>query len=164
MEYLVKDSTFWVAVAMAIFLIVMVYLGVPGMVAKMLDARADAIRDELDQARKLRQEAEATLKQYEAKRAEAEQQAQMVVASAKAEAERIATEANLALQAQIERKTKAAEQKIAQAETAALAEVRAAAAAAAVQAAEAVLKGQMTEAKGDALTDAAIRELRSKLH
>jgi F-type H+-transporting ATPase subunit b len=164
MEHLIQDSTFWVAVAMAIFLVVMVYLGVPGMVTKMLDARADGIRDELDQARKLRHEAEATLKQYEAKRVEAEQQAQSIVANAKAEAERIAAEANAALQAQIERKTKAAEQKIAQAETAALAEVRAAAAAAAVQAAESVLKGQMTEAKGEALIDAAIRDLRAKLH
>jgi F-type H+-transporting ATPase subunit b len=164
MEHLIQDSTFWVAVAMAIFLIVLIYLGIPGMVAKMLDARADAIRDELDQARKLRHDAEATLKQYEAKRVEAEAQAQSIVANAKAEAERIAAEANAALQAQIERKTKAAEQKIAQAETTALAEVRAAAAAAAVQAAESVLKGQMTETKGDTLIDAAIRDLRAKLH
>jgi F-type H+-transporting ATPase subunit b len=164
MAELVQDSTFWVAVALLIFLIVIVYLGIPGMVTKMLDARADGIRSELDQARKLRQEAEATLKQYDAKRVEAEKQAQDIVANAKAEAERIAAEANAQLQAQIERKTKAAEQKIAQAETAALAEVRAAAAAAAVQAAEAVLKGQMTEAKGDTLIDTAIRDLRAKLH
>jgi F-type H+-transporting ATPase subunit b len=164
METLVQDSTFWVAVALLIFLAVIVYLGIPGMVAKMLDARADGIRNELDQARRLRQEAEATLKQYEAKRVEAEQQAQAIVANAKAEAERIAAEANAQLQAQIERKTKAAEQKIAQAETAALAEVRAAAAAAAVQAAETVLKGQMTENKGDTLIDSAIRDLRAKLH
>lgn len=164
MEHLVQDATFWVAVAMAIFIILMIYLGIPGMIAKMLDARADGIRNELDQARKLRQEAEATLKQYEAKRVEAEQQAQAIVANAKAEAERIATEANAQLQQQIERKTKAAEQKIAQAETSALAEVRAAAASAAVQAAEAVLKRQMSDAKGDALIDAAIRDLRAKLH
>lgn len=164
MDQLIQDSTFWVAVALLIFLGVIAYLGVPGMIAKMLDARADGIRNELDQARKLRQEAEATLKQYESKRVEAEKQAEGIVANAKAEAERIAAEANAQLQQQIERKTKAAEQKIAQAETAALAEVRAAAAAAAVQAAEAVLKGQMTETKGDGLIDAAIRDLRTKLH
>jgi F-type H+-transporting ATPase subunit b len=164
MEQLVQDSTFWVAVALVVFLVVIVYLGIPGMVAKMLDARADGIRTELDQARKLRQEAEATLKQYEAKRIEAEQQAQSIVANAKAEAERIASEANAQLQQLIERKTRAAEQKIAQAETAALAEVRAVAAAAAAQAAEAVLTAQMTEAKGDTLIDSAIRDLRAKLH
>lgn len=164
MAELVQDATFWVAVAMAIFLILMVYLGIPGQIAKMLDARADGIRNELDQARKLRQEAEATLKQYESKRVEAEKQAQDIVANAKAEAERIAVEANAQLQQLIERKTKAAEQKIAQAETSALAEVRAAAAAAAVQAAEAVLKGQMTESKGDTLINSAIRDLRAKLH
>lgn len=164
MAELVQDSTFWVAVALAIFFVVMVYLGIPGQIAKMLDARADGIRNELDEARKLRQEAEATLKQYEAKRVEAEKQAQDIVANAKAEAERIAAEANAQLQQYIERKTKAAEQKIAQAESAALAEVRAAAAAAAVQAAEAVLKGQMTESKGDTLINSAIRDLRAKLH
>ncbi len=164
MAELVQDSTFWVAVALAIFLAVLVYLGIPGMIAKMLDARADGIRNELDQARKLRQDAEATLKQYEAKRVEAESQAQAIVANAKSEADRIAIEANAQLQQLIERKTKAAEQKIAQAETAALAEVRAAAAAAAIQAAESVLKGQMTETKGDALIEAAIKDLRAKLH
>lgn len=164
MEHLVQDPTFWVAVAMLVFIVVMFYLGVPGMVLKQLDARADAIRDELNQAARLRQQAEATLKQYEAKRMEAEAQAGQIVANAKAEAERVAAEANAQLQALIERKTKAAEQKIAQAETAALAEVRAAAATAAGQAAEAVLKGQMTEARGDVLIDAAIRDLRAKLH
>lgn len=164
MEHLLQDPTFWVAVAMLIFLGVVFYLGVPGQMAKQLDARANAIRDELDQAAQLRRQAEATLKQYETKRADAEAQASQIVANAKAEAERIAAEANAQLQALIERKTKAAEQKIAQAETAALAEVRAAAATAAVQAAEAVLKGQMTEAKGDAMIDTAIRDLRAKLH
>jgi F-type H+-transporting ATPase subunit b len=164
MPEFMQDPTFWVGVSLVLFLIIAAYFGVPGMVAKQLDARADAIRSELDQAKNLRLQAEATLKQYEAKRAEAEAQAQGIVANAKAEAERLAAEANVQLQQQIERKTKAAEQKIAQAETAALAEVRAAAAAAAVQAAEAVLKGQMTESKGDALIDDAIRDLRAKLH
>jgi F-type H+-transporting ATPase subunit b len=164
MAELILDPTFWVAVALGLFVALVWYLGVPGLVAKQLDARADAIRAELDQAKRLREEAAAVLKDYEAKRALAEADAQKIVAGAQAEALRLAEEARAALQAQIERKTRAAEQKILQAESAALAEIRAAAAAAATKAAAQILQEHVTGAKADEITEAALRDLRAKLH
>ena len=164
MPEIFSDPTFWVAVALGIFVVITIYLRVPGTVARQLDARADAIRGELDEAKRLRTEAEDVLKQYEAKRRDAEVEAQQIVAAAKAEADRLAQDAKAQLQAYIERRKKAAEQKITQAESAAIAEVRAAAASAAINAAEVVLKAQMTEAKADAIADAALRDVRAKLH
>jgi F-type H+-transporting ATPase subunit b len=161
---ILNDPTFWVGVGLAIFVIVVVRMKVPGMVAAQLDARSAAIRNELDQAQRLRAEAQGILRQYEAKRGEAEVEAQAIIAAARVDAERIGKEAEAQLHAHIERRAKAAEQKIAHAESAAIAEVRAAAASAAIAAAEQLLKAQMTDAKADALADAAIKELGSQLH
>jgi F-type H+-transporting ATPase subunit b len=158
------DPTFWVAVGTAIFIAVVVWRRVPQMVAKMLDDRAAAIKGELDEAKRLREEAEVLLKEYRAKTANAAQEAQAIIDAAKASAERMAADARAQLAVQIERRGKMAEQKIAQAEAEAIADVRAAATAVAAAAAAEVIGKQTTEAKGDALIESAIRDLRTKLH
>ncbi|MDZ4867882.1 MAG: F0F1 ATP synthase subunit B [Alphaproteobacteria bacterium] len=158
------DPTFWVAVGTAIFLGVVVWQRVPQMVAKMLDDRAAGIQAELTEAKRLREEAEAILKEYRAKTANAAQEAQAIIDAAKLSAERMATDARAQLAVQIERRGKMAEQKIAQAEAEAIADVRAAATATAAAAAAEVIGKHMTETKGDALIDTAIRDLRTKLH
>ncbi len=159
-----EDPTFWVAVGTAIFVGVVVWQRVPQMVGKMLDDRAAAIQAELTEAKRLREEAEAVLKEYRAKTANAAQEAQAIIDAAKASAERMAADARAQLAIQIERRGKMAEQKIAQAEAEAIADVRAAATATAAAAAAEVIGKRMTETKGDALIDTAIRDLRTKLH
>ena len=164
MTGLLGDPTFWVAVGTVLFIGLVVWQRVPQMVAKMLDDRAAAIKSELDEAKRLRAEAETLLAEYRAKTANAAQEAQAILDSAKANAERMAADARAQLAVQIERRAKMAEQKIAQAEAEAIAEVRAAATAVATAAAGTVIGKQMTESKGDALIDGAIRDLRTKLH
>ena len=98
-----EDPTFWVAVGTVLFILVLIWQKVPGMVAKMLDKRAAAIKAELDEAKRLREEAEVLLKQYRAKTAGAQQEAQAIIEAAKASAERMAADARTQLQQQIER-------------------------------------------------------------
>ncbi|MEQ1866613.1 MAG: F0F1 ATP synthase subunit B [Micropepsaceae bacterium] len=159
-----EDPTFWVAVGTVLFIALLIWRKVPGMVAKMLDERAAGIKAELDEAKRLREEAEALLKQYRAKTAGAQQEAQAIIDAAKASTERMAADARVQLQQQLERRAKMAEQKIAQAEAEAIAEVRAVATAVAANASAAVIGQRMTDAKGDELIDGAIRDLRTKLH
>lgn len=139
-------NTLWAFVGLILFLLVLVYYKVPGMLTGALDKRGDKIRDDLDQARRLREEAAALLAEYQAKRAAAEKEAAEIVESAKAEAERLAAEASASLADMIERRKKAVETKIAQAEQAAVAEVRAVAADVAIRAATAILGDKV---KGD---------------
>ena len=133
------DAEFWVAVAFFIFVGILGYFRVHKLVVKHLDERRDRIKAELDEARRLKEEAQALLAQYQRKQQEAEREAQAIVASAKAEAERLAAEAKTKMEDFVARRTKMAESKIAQAEAQALADVRAAAAEAAVAAAETIL-------------------------
>ena len=158
------DPTFWVAVGTVLFVLLLIRLKVPGQVTKMLDSRADGIRAQLEEAKRLRVEAEALLAEYRRKTANAVMEAQAIIDAAKASADRMAEEAKIQLQHQIERRAKMAEQKIAQAEADAIADVRAAATSVAAQAAGAVIAKRMTEPKGDALIDGAIKDLSSKLH
>jgi len=123
-----EDPELWVAVAFLIFLGILAYFGVPKMALSALDARSDRIKQALDEAHRLRSEAQAVLVQYQQKRAEAEKEAQAIIVSARVEAERLAGEAKGKVEEFIARRTKMAESKIAQAEAQALADVRAAAA------------------------------------
>jgi len=139
----------WVAIGFLLFLGLLVYLGAHRKLVGSLDARQARIRSELDEAARLRREAEALLADFERKGREAEREAEAIIASAKIEAERHAAEAKLRMEDFVARRTKMAEAKIAQAEAQALADVRAAAADAAVAAAEKILataaKGQVAE-------------------
>ena len=156
-------ASIWATVALLIFLGLLVYLGVPKMVGRLLDARINKVKDDLAEAARLRSEAEALLIEYEAKRKSAEAEAAGIVAAAQAEANRLADEAQASLTDLINRRTRAVEQKIAQAEAQALADVRARSADIAVEAARLILERQMPE-KGPGLLDQAIRDVGTRLN
>ena len=141
------DAEFWVLVAFVIFVGAMIYIGVHKKLAAALDDRQARIKAELDEARRLKDEAKALLEQYHRRQQDAEREAGEIVAGAQAEAERLAAEARSKLEDFVARRSKMAEAKIAQAEVQALADVRAAAAEAATAAAERILtqsvKGQV---------------------
>lgn len=157
------DAAFWAFVALAVFVVVIVYLKVPGMIGKALDGRIKAIENELAEAERLRQEAKFLLEEYEAKRQAATTEAEGIVAAAREEAFRMTAEAKTSLETLIARRTRAVEDKIAQAESQAVAEVRARSADVAIEAARAVLTRQMSQ-KSDALVEQAIKDVGSKLN
>jgi F-type H+-transporting ATPase subunit b len=140
----------WVAIGFLCFLGLLAYLGAHRKVIEALDQRRSRIKSELDEARRLREEAQALLAEFERKGREAETEAAAIIAGAKAEAERLAVEAKARMEDFVARRTKMAEAKIVQAEAQALADVRSAAADAAVAAAEKILS---TAAKGKVAED-----------
>jgi F-type H+-transporting ATPase subunit b len=159
-----STAEFWVAVAFIGFVGLLVYYKVPGMVTKALDDRADAIRSELDEARRLREEAQQLLADYQRKSREAEQEAASIIAQAKREAEALASETRKGLAETLERRTKLAEEKIARAEAQALGEVRSAAVDSAISAAERILKSKVTPDVNSRLVDQSIGDLKGKLN
>lgn len=164
MSALLSDATFFVAIGLAVFIGILVWKKVPGMIGKMLDEKSAAIAKELDDARKLREDAAALLSSYQRKQRDAEREADDILAGARAEAERIQAEARTQTAQVIERRTKLAEQKIAQAELSALAEVKAAAADAAIAAARTIIEKRMGEDEARSYANASLNELRSKLN
>jgi F-type H+-transporting ATPase subunit b len=158
------SEEFWVAVAFVIFIGVLVYMGVPQKLIESLDQRSARIKAELDEARRLRDEAEELLAQYQRKQREAEREAEAIIAEAKNEAERVAAEAHGKMEEFIVRRTKLAETKIGQAEAQALADVRAAAADAAVAAAEKILREAAKGKVADELIAQGIADLKAKLN
>lgn len=158
------NTEFVVTIAFLIFLGVLVYFRVPGMAAKMLDKRADTISGELDEARRLREEAQALLASYQRKQAEVQEQADRLVAHAREEGEAAAEEARKALEASIERRLRAAEDQIASAEAAAIREVRGRAVDVATAAAADVIRARMTAQRQNALIDASIETVAKRLH
>ncbi|MER9960973.1 F0F1 ATP synthase subunit B [Mesorhizobium sp. M0045] len=157
-------ATLWATVALVIFLGIAIYIKVPGMIAKALDARADKISSELEEARRLREEAQQLLGQYQRKRKEAEQEAAAIVAAAKREADMLAAEAHKKTEDYVARRTALAEQKIGQAEREAIGEVRASAVDIAVEAARALLAGKIDTKAGADLFNASLQDLKSKLN
>jgi len=137
------DSTAWATVALVLFLALLAYLKVPGYIARALDDRAQRIRNELDEARKLREEAQQLLAEFQRKRKEAEQEAEEIVAAATREAENIVTEAKQKTEEFVVRRNAVAEQKIAQAERDAVNQVRSSAVDIAVAAAERILSDKV---------------------
>ena len=158
------EPEFWVAIAFVILMGVFAYFGIHRTVLKTLDHRSDRIRAELDDARRLKEEAAKLLAQYKARHASAEREAQDIIASAKAEAERIASEAKTKMEDFVARRTRTAESKIALAEAQALADVRAAAADAAVTAASTILSQSVKGQIADDLLTKGIAEVREKLN
>ena len=155
------DPEFIVAVGFVIFVSLTIYLGMHKKINSALDSRASRIEAELAEATKLRTEAEALLASFEARRAEAQAEAEAVVAQAHAEAERIASEAHARISEFVQRRTKQAEEKISLAETQAAADVRAAAADAAIKAAETVLRGETQGDFGSELIGKGIADLKT---
>jgi F-type H+-transporting ATPase subunit b len=159
-----EDPETWVAIAFIILMGVFAYFGIHRTVLTTLDHRRDRIKAELDDARRLRDEAAKLLEQYKARRASAEREAEEIVAGAKADAERIASEAKAKLEDFVTRRTKTAESKIALAEAQALADVRAAAAEAAVAAASTILSQSVKGEVADDLLAKSIKDVREKLN
>ena len=153
-----------IVIGFLLFVGILVYFGVPGMIGRLLDKRADQIRADLDEARALREEAQTILASYERKQKEVQAQAERIVTTAKAEAEAAAAQARADLDASIVRRLAAAEDQIASAEKSAVREVRDRAVAVAVAAAGAVLKKQMTQQSAEALIDQSIAEVEKRLH
>jgi F-type H+-transporting ATPase subunit b len=158
------QAEFWVAVAFVILMGVFGWFGIHRTILKALDTRAARIRQELDDARRLRDEAAALLADYKARHAAAEREAADIITSAKEEAERIAAEAKTKMEDFVARRTKTAEGKIALAEAQALADVRAAAADAAVTAATTILSQSVKGSVADDLVSQGIGEVRAKLN
>ncbi len=164
MAKLIDNPEFWVLVAFLIFVGMLLKAKVPAMVGKALDDRAEAIRKDLDEAARLRKEAEQLLADYQRKAREAEEEAKSIIEAAKREAENVAADAKKSLTESLERRTKIAEDKIARAEAQALSEVRSTAVDAAVAAAERILSGKASGATGASLIDQAIKDLKTKLN
>jgi len=158
------EPVFWVMIAFFGFVALVLYKGVPGMIAKALDKRAEAIRNELDEARRLRDEAQALLADYQRKSREAENEAQAILEQAKRESAALASETRQNLAESVERRTKLAEEKIARAEAQAVSEVRASAVESAIAAAEKILKARSTGPTANALVETSIRDLGGKLN
>ena len=157
-------AEFWVAVAFFGFVGLLVYYNVPGMITKALDDRADAIRSELDEARRLREEAQQLLADYQRKSREAEDEANAIIEQARREAEALAAETRQSLKESLERRTKLAEEKIARAEAQALNEVRSAAVDSAVAAAERIIKRKVTPDVNARLVDQSIGDVKRRLN
>jgi F-type H+-transporting ATPase subunit b len=158
------NAEFWVAVAFVLFIAVLIKLGAHRVIIGALDDRSARIKAELDEAKRVREEAQALLADYQRRRSEADREADAIVVAAKAEAERVAAEAKAKVEDFVARRTKMAETKIAQAEAQAVADVRAAAADAAVAAAEKILGDTAKGKIADDLIAQGIRDFKAKLN
>ncbi len=161
---LLHDSHFVVAISFVLFFGLLAYLGVHKLLGGLLDRRADRIREELDEVRRLREEAQAIFAEFERKHREVDTQVGEIVAHAKAEAEQAAERAKADLAASIERRLKGAEEQIAMAEANAVREVRDRAVQVAIAAAAEVMAARLTDARADALVDDAIERVGERLH
>ncbi len=161
---LLQDSHFVVAISFFLFFGLLAYLGVHKFLGRALDQRADRIREELDEVRRLREEAQAIFAEFERKHREVDTQVGEIVAHAKAEAEQAAENAKADLAASIERRLRGADEQIAMAEANAVREVRDRAVQVAVAAAAEVMAARLTAGKADALIDAGIESVGEKLH
>ncbi|MGD9862151.1 MAG: F0F1 ATP synthase subunit B [Pseudodonghicola sp.] len=158
------NTNFVVLIAFIVFVAIVAYFKVPGMIGGALDNRAAGIKAELDEARALREEAQTLLASYERKQKEVQEQAERIVAHARADAAAAAEQAKLDLEKSIARRLVAAQEQIASVEAAAVKEVRDQAVIAAVAAAKEVIAKQMTAAEGNKLIDSAIADVETKLH
>jgi F-type H+-transporting ATPase subunit b len=156
-------ATIWATIALIIFIGIVIYAGVHKTIAKTLDDRIKKIETDLAEAEQLRKEAKALLDDYARRREEAEKEAQSIVDAAREEAFRLTAEAKDSLEAMVARREKAVNDKIAQAEAQAVAEVRARSADLAVEAARVVLTRQMAQ-KGDALVEQSIKDVAARLN
>jgi F-type H+-transporting ATPase subunit b len=153
------DPSLWVAVAFFGFVGLLVHYKIPGKMIAALDDRADQIKSELDEAQKLREDAQTVLAEYQRKQRDAVQEAEEIITLAKKEAETLAVETEQKLTEQLERRTQQAEEKIARAELQAINEVQSLAAEMSVKAAEQILRKSVTGKKADNLIDDAIKAI-----
>ncbi len=159
-----NNTDFVVLLGFLVFIGVLLYFKVPALLTGMLDKRAEKIREELDEARALREEAQTILASYERKQKEVADQSAAIVAAAKSEAEAAAAQAKADLQDTIARRLQAATDQIASAEQAAVREVKDKAASVAIAAAASVMSTKLSDEKASGLIDAAIKDVSAKLH
>ena len=167
MEFLkavLQEPDFWEGLGLVIVVCGFLYVGVPGIITGALDKRAKEIEVELTQALQLRKEAEVVLTNYRERAKEAGKEAETILRDAKADAERFAEEARTALRAQLERRAKQAQDRIAQAERQAILEIRTLAADAAASAAEKIITSRIDDQKAGALIAQSLGELPAKLN
>jgi F-type H+-transporting ATPase subunit b len=158
------DATFWATVALVLFLAIIFYLKVPGMIGRSLDGRAAKIAKELEEARKLREESQQLLAEFQRKRKEAEKEAGEIVEAARREAAILVQDAHKKSEEYVARRTAMAEQKIAQAERDAVNEVRSTAVDIAIEAARKILETKVDAGADAALFSSSVQELKSKLN
>ena len=158
------DASFWALVSLILFLALLAYLKVPGMLTKSLDDRADKIRSELDEARRLREEAQQLLAEYQRKRKDAEKEASEVIAAAEHEAAGLVADARQKTDDYVKRRTAMAEQKIALAEAEAINEVRQSAVDIAVSAAQTIIAEKADDKTTGELFKSSVAELKERLN
>ena len=158
------NTDFVVLIGFLLFLAIIFYFNVPSILGGLLDKRAEGIKSDLEEARALREEAQALLASYERKSREVADQAERIVAQAKADAEAAAAQARADLEKSIARRLAAAEDQIASAEDKAVRSVRNRAVEVAVAAAAEALAKGMAAADANALIDNAIGEVERRLH
>jgi F-type H+-transporting ATPase subunit b len=163
MTGILGDPEFWVLVAAVVFVAVVWKRGRQTVVGS-LDSRAARIRTELEAAVRLREEAERTLAEYQAKQREAAAEAEAIIARARAEAEQIAAQSQRDIEETLRRRELLTRERIAQEQAKALAEIRAIAVDVAVSAARQTIAASLDEKRGAALIDDAIAELPRQLH
>ncbi|MAL78611.1 MAG: F0F1 ATP synthase subunit B [Sneathiella sp.] len=161
---MLQDPSFWVAVAFFAFLAVLVYYKVPPLIVRQLDARADKIRAELDEAKRLREEAQVLFADYQRRQHEAMQTAEDIVAKAKEDAEILRAQSVKELEIALARRQEMAEAKIRQAEEKAVAEVQGIAVDVAIAAASKLMQDGMKADKANALIDQSIKDLQTHLN
>jgi F-type H+-transporting ATPase subunit b len=161
---LALDNTFFAFVALILFLGIVIYAGAHRKAAAALDSRAAQISKDIADARKLREDAEALLAEYKQKKRDAEKEAEGIIAQARADAAAFAEDAKRKLSDSLTRRTKQAEQKIAQAEAAAIKDVREAATDLAIKAATTVIAANTKGKGGEKLVAESIAAVKSSLN
>lgn len=154
----------WVLVSFVLFVSLLVYYKIPNKIAKALDDRANRIQAELEEARRLREEAQSILADYQRKRRDAEQEAEDIIAMARREAQFYAEESRKAMNESLRRRVKLAEEKIARAEEQAVLEIRSRSVDAATAAAEAIIARELKGQSAEDLVTKTIKEVSTKLN
>jgi F-type H+-transporting ATPase subunit b len=159
-----RNTNFIVLMAFILFIAILMYMKIPSKIGAMLDARADGIRSDLDEARALREEAQTLLASYERKQKEVQEQADRIVANARTEAERSAEASKDDIEASIARRLASAEEQLESARAAAIKDVQNRALTVAVAAAKDVIASQMNAVRANSLIDESIATVKAKMH
>jgi len=161
---MLQDPAFWVAIAFVAFIAILIYVKLPALIGKQLDERASRIKTELEEAQKLREDAQALFADYQRRQRDALATAQEIVVKAKEDAEIIRKASEAELETSLTRRQKLAEDKIRQAEEKALAEVQNIAVEVAISAAQKLMTDELKAKEAGALIDKSIKDLGSQLN
>lgn len=158
------DTYFWTTIALLSFFALLLYFKVPALIAKSLDDRSNAIRKELEDAKKLREEAQKLLSDYKLRSLNAEKLANEIITQAENEAKNATIEARRTLKEELDRRSKSLEEKIARAERQAIEEVRSFAVDVALSTVEKIVQTKLSEQEAKSLIDSGLQELKHRLN